>query len=122
MKRIFVVLAAAVAVTLGAGYVFLLGAGSVVGQEAGLWSTTKAAVQTRVFRVELVALTPDKYVTRGDAGRDRFFALMRQRGFTLRDQYGAGLIYEGPGGARCDGGSRMFTSSLMVFDVPRCRS
>lgn len=107
----------------GGAFGYLFGGGAVLGQETGAWATTRAVVQTRVLGSDLVKLSDDRerYVARGDEGRAAFFQLMQERGFRHVEQMGAGHFYVGGGGVRCVGGSRQFTSRLMVYDVPTCR-
>jgi len=105
LTRLIVPVSATLMVFLAA-FVFLYGSGTVIGQEAGLWPTTKALVETKVLNAQLVRLDgePERYVGSGDRGRAHFDAMMAGRGLSLAEQMGSALIYTDGTGRRCVGG------------------
>ena len=113
--------AGAAIVAVGAGFVYLVGSGAVLGQEAGLVPTTKAIVQTRVLGHDLVRLDTEdeKYVATYD-GTDDYLRLMESRGMKLVDRAGGGMLFRHRDGRGCGGTVEMFTAELFVYRAPAC--
>ncbi len=119
-----------VGVLLVGAFVLLFGRGKVFrDEEVGNWPIAKAVVQTRIFRSPLVKLsdTPaERYVGRGDVGRDRFLALMKERGFTYEEAESApaeaaqGDMVFRNADKFCYGYRCPFTRALKVYEVPFC--
>ena len=106
---------------LVAAFVWLFGTGTVFGQEAGVWSTARSIVQTRVLGEDVVKLSnePEKYVVTAD-GRPEYLDALRRRGLTLVDQGGSAMSFRTDRGRRCVGYVYAFTSALQVYYAPEC--
>ncbi len=111
-------------VLLVGSYVLLFGRGKVFQDEsASNWDIAKAVVQTRVFRSPMVTLGHDpdpRYVTRGDVGRERYLALMKERGLTFKDEVEGELLFLNAQSQDCYSYVMPFTRALKTYDTPVC--
>lgn len=88
-------------------------------QEVNPTALASAAIRLALQNadVEAISQSPDKYLVKTIDGIDPFISLMQNRGWTYRDQMGAGIVFV-KNGQLLTAGSRKYSKHYMIVTVP----